>query len=407
MEPLYVAVDTAIIGRVGTDELAGLAGAATVLAVVVAGSNFLAYGTTERVANAVGGGRIDRARALGMQALWVALVLSSVIVPALIVLAPGIVGAIGLESVAAEHAVRYLRIASLGVPAILIAIAAQGILRGVGDYRRPLWVLGAGNLLNVVIEVPLVFTFDLSVTGSALSTVISQWVVALAFGPILLEHISPRRQRRPDRDAMTDLLGIGANLALRVGSMMVVLTGASVLAARSGVSDLAGHQIVAGVFMLVALTLDALAVPAHTLIGQSLGSGDRMTARRIASRVMVLSSGAGILLGGGVILLVEPVARVFTSDSVVSSTAASGLIVLGLMLVPGAVAFAGDGILIGAGDHRFLGIASLIQTFLIAPVVLIPEVREGPGVAVVWTLLAVWMVVRAITVSVRSMVVLR
>ncbi|MDA2946398.1 MAG: MATE family efflux transporter [Actinomycetota bacterium] len=407
VEPLYVAVDTAIIGRVGTDELAGLAGAATVLAVVVAGSNFLAYGTTERVAHAVGAGRIDRARALGTQALWAAFVLAAAIVPALVILAPRIVGAIGLELLAADHAVRYLRIAALGVPAILIAIAAQGILRGVGDYRRPLWVLGAGNLLNVVIELPLVFIYDLSVTGSALSTVISQWAVAFAFIPILSKHISRPGQRRPDRDAMTDLLGIGAHLALRVGSMMVVLTGASVLAARSGVSDLAGHQIVAGVFMLVALTLDALAVPAHTLIGQSLGSGDRTAARQIASRVMVLSSVAGALLGVCIVALASPIARVFTTDPVVRSSAVSGLVVLGVLLLPGAIAFAGDGILIGAGDHRFLGIASLVQTALIVPMVLIPKVRDGPGVALVWTLLAAWMLMRAVTVATRSVLVLR
>lgn len=108
-----------------------------------------------------------------------------------------------------------------------------------------------------------------------------------------------------------------------------------------------------------------------------------------------------------IVALASPIARVFTTDPVVRSSAVSGLVVLGVLLLPGAIAFAGDGILIGAGDHRFLGIASLVQTALIVPMVLIPTVRDGPGVALVWTLLAAWMLMRAVTVATRSVLVLR
>jgi hypothetical protein len=80
-EPLYRIVDTAIVGRLGTDQLAGLAIAVTVLALVVAGSNFLTYGTTQRVANRLGSARPDQAADVGVQAMWLAGFVSVVAVP--------------------------------------------------------------------------------------------------------------------------------------------------------------------------------------------------------------------------------------------------------------------------------------------------------------------------------------
>ncbi len=401
VEPIYVAVDTAIIGRVGTSELAGLAAAATILALVVAGSNFLAYGTTERVARALGGGQTDTARSVATQSLWVAILLSLVFVFVLITGAPSLIALVGVDGSAASFGVRYLRIAALGLPAVLIAIAAQGVLRGAGDYRRPLIALGLGNVLNVIIELPLVFTFGLSVTGSAVSTVISQWVVAFVFFPMLRPLVGTRGERGPIRREMLQLLMIGRNLVLRVVSMLAVLTGAALLAARGGVSDLASHQIVAGTFMLLALVLDAVSVPAHTLIGQALGAGDDHGARHISVRVFTLSILGGIVLAVMVCALAGPVAGIFSVDPQVRASAAEGLVVLGIILVPGAVAFAGDGVLIGAGDHRFLGIASTMQALVMIPFLFLPEIARGPGVSSIWLLLGVWMVMRALTVTAR------
>ena len=350
---------------------------------------------------------MGRAKEVATQALWLALVLSALAVGLVMSGASLFTGLIGLEGEAADHAVRYLRIAALGLPAVLVSIAAQGVLRGVGDYRRPLWALAFGNVLNIAIELPLVFSFGLSVTGSAASTVISQWAVVLLFIPMLRPLVHRAGHRRPHRAAMRDLLVIGRNLALRVFSMLTILTGAAVLAARSGVKDLAAHQIVAGAFMLLALVLDALAVPAHTLIGQAVGAGARVDARRIASRVMALSLIVGVALASLVYAVSRPLARLFTVDEAVADAAGAGLAMLAIVLLPGAIAFAGDGILIGAGDHRFLGLAALVHTLLMAPIVVAPGVADGIRVSVIWALLGVWMLLRAITVAVRYRLVLR
>ena len=96
-EPLYRIVDTAIVGRLGTDQLAGLAVAVTLLTLVVAGSNFLTYGTTQRVANRLGAARPDEAADVGVQAMWLAGLVSLVAVPVLVFGARPLASAIGAD----------------------------------------------------------------------------------------------------------------------------------------------------------------------------------------------------------------------------------------------------------------------------------------------------------------------
>src|SRR5688572_4572615 len=103
VEPLYILVDTAIVGRLGTDELAGLAVAAAVLAFVFAGANFLTYGTTERVARRLGAGDIESAANVGVQALWLALLVGIPAAPMLAVFAEPICRAFGARGDVLDH----------------------------------------------------------------------------------------------------------------------------------------------------------------------------------------------------------------------------------------------------------------------------------------------------------------
>ena len=174
VEPLYVLVDTAIVGRLGTAQLGGLALAASVLSLVVAGCNFLTYGTTERVARRLGAGDGDAAADVGVQAVWLSVLVGAVLGP-LIAIGASLLGRVlGGEGDVLDFAVTYLRISAAGIPFVVFVLAAQGVLRGAADYRTPLVILFASNFLNTVLEVWFVFGLDLGVPGSAWSTVIAQ-----------------------------------------------------------------------------------------------------------------------------------------------------------------------------------------------------------------------------------------
>jgi putative MATE family efflux protein len=399
-EPLYRIVDTAIVGRLSTDQLAGLAIAVTVLALVVAGSNFLTYGTTQRVANRLGSARPDQAADVGVQAMWLAGFVSVVAVPARVVGARPLASALGADGAVLEFAVEYLRIAAIGVPFVLIALAAQGVQRGASDYRTPLVILVAANVANLLIELVLVFGFDLGIAGAAWSTAIAQAGAGVAFLVVVRRRLAPARQRRPNWSEMAPLLTAGRHLLLRVGSMLAVFTGATAIAARIDDVTLAAHQIAMTMFLFLALVLDALAIPAQTLIAEELGHGGTGAAA-IARRVVRLSVVAATAIAIVVAATSSLLPRVFTDDPAVASRATSALLLLAVLVLPGAVAFAVDGVLIGAGDYRFLGVAALGYLVAVAPIAVAVLATPSLGIAGIWIGLVVWMVLRAVVNTVR------
>ena len=401
VEPVYVAVDTAIIGHVGTSELAGVALAATVLSIVVAGSNVLAYGATERIARFRGQGDAAGAGRIATQSLWVAIAAAAVLTPLVATAGRFITRLVETDPDTASHAVRYLWISSLGLPAVLGVMAAQGICRGHGDYRTPLIILAVSNGVNVVVELLLVVVAGLSVTGSALSTVIAQWLAALWFIRRVRGYVGPSRQRAPNLSVMADLSRVSGALTLRVGSMLVVLSGSTVLAGRSGTGVLAAHQIVMGAFILLALILDALALPAQTLVAEARGSGEQQLAALISRRVYTLSLITGVVLCVGLVLGAGPIATIFSSDPLVVDVAGDGLRILAIGLIPGAVAFAGDGILIGSGDFSFLAVASVVHSVAMVTAVALTGLG-APQLWAIWLLFGGWLVLRAGTVAMRT-----
>ena len=400
VEPLYVAVDTAMIGRVGTSELAGLALAAAVLSLLVAGANFLTYGTTQQVARALGAGDPASADRAGRTAMWVALVVGVSAIPVLLAGRGVVVDLLGGDGVSADHAATYLAISALGLPAVMIVLASQGVFRGHADYRTPLWILLGSNVANAVIEAVLVFALDLSVAGSAWSTVIAQWGAAVALIGLQRRRIGRVLGSRPQRGEAAPLLSAGRHLLLRVTGILVVLTGSTSLMARQSDAALAAHQVVMALFILLALVLDALAMPAQTLVAEAEGAGQAREGLLIAGRTEILSVAAGAVLAITLIAGAGIVPRLFTADASVLAEARGAVVLLGALLIPGAVAFAGDGILIGLGDYRFLGRLSLATLLAVAPLYpVLSSVDAGP--TGLWACLVGWMAVRAVTVHFR------
>jgi putative MATE family efflux protein len=395
VEPIYVITDTAIVGRLGTNQLAGLAIAASVLTIVFAGANFLTYGTTQRVAGYLGSGDRDAASNVGVQAMWLAALFG---VPAALVLGLGaepISAAFGAEGAVAVYAVEYLSISAVGVPFILVTLAAQGVLRGASNYVTPMWILVAANMANLVLELVFVFVFDFGVKGSAWSTVICQIAAAAAFAVILRRQLAAAPVRRPSWTEMSPLVSAGRHLLLRVGSMLLVLSGSTAIAARIDPPTLAAHQIVLTMFSFLALVLDALAVPAQTIVAEELGAGSPSTAAHVARRSAVLSLGAGIVLAVAIAVLAPVLPYVFTSDAAVIERAVIGLWWLAAILIPGGIAFAYDGVLIGAGDYRFLGRAAFFYSLALAPIAALILRFPSLGIGGIWAGILLWMCLRA------------
>ena len=394
-EPLYVLADTAVVGHLGTAQLGGLALASSTLLLVHAMFIFLAYGTTAAVARLLGAGQHRRAAYQAVQSVWLAAAAGAVLAVVGFTLAPALTGALGGADATVRHnAVVYLRISLIGLPAMFVTLAGVGYLRGLQDARRPFAVALASAVGNLVLEAVLIFGFGLGIGASALSTVIAQTLAALVYA-VWIRSAAARFGvgMRPDPAALAGLAVAGADLLVRTLALRGGLVVTVAVAARIGTDDLAAHQIALEVWTALALALDAVAIAGQALIGQALGASDALRAQRLGRRMIGWGLTTGVVTGAVLLVTVPVLPRVFTPDPAVAALAGFLLLHTALSQPGSGVVFALDGVLIGAGDLRFLAAAMVGSGAVLAAggvLVLI----TGSGIGWLWAALHVWMACR-------------
>ncbi|HEX4931209.1 MAG TPA: MATE family efflux transporter [Gaiellaceae bacterium] len=385
-EPLYLLVDTAIVGHLGRPQLAALAIAATVLSGLFGLFNFLQYGTTAQVGRASGAGQANIAQRLGAQALWLSLGFGVTIAGGVIALAPGIVELMGGEGATAEYAVTYMRIAALGLPFAFLALGGQGYLRGVADLRTPLVIVIAANVANLILEVLFVYGFGWGIEGSAWGTVIAQTGMGAAFIVVIVR--AAHGETRPAADLMRRLLVIGRHIFVRTAALLSAFTLAGAVIARFGDASLAAHQIAFQLWIFLAFVLDAIAIAGQVIVGRGLGAGDSERAYAASVRMIWLSVYAGVVFGAVMLALQGVLPYAFTSDEAVVERAQAIWFLFALMQPLNGAVFALDGILIGAGDGRFL-MWSMVVAFVASASVALAALVFDWGIVGVWSALVV------------------
>jgi putative MATE family efflux protein len=398
-EPVYILVDTAIVGHLGRPQLAALGIAAFVLSGVFSIFNFLQYGTTAQVARAVGAEHDEAAARMGAQALWLSLAFGVGVAGLVALLAEPIVSAMGGDGETADYAVTYLRIAAIGLPAAFLALGGQGYLRGVADLRTPLAILVAGNVLNVFLEVWFVYGLDWGIEGSAWGTAIAQ----LAMGVGLVVAVMRRATRplmRPSLGLARRLLSVGRWIFIRTVALMSSFVLAGAVAARFGDASLGAHQIAFQLWVFLALVLDAVAIAGQIIVGRELGAGRAERAYVASARMIWLSVALGTVFAGVLAVGVELIPRAFTGDAATLDSAARLWPLFALTLPFAGAVFALDGILIGASDGPYLA-ASMLAAFVACAAALVVVLAADWGVRGVWAALVLLILVRLALMSRR------
>lgn len=401
-EPLFVMVDSAVVGHLGTPQLAGLGVAAALLMTAVSIFVFLAYATTAAVARRVGAGDLRAAIRQGMDGIWLALLLGLAVVAVTLPAAPWLVDVFGASETAAPHAITYLRISSLGIPAMLIVLAATGVLRGLQDTRTPLYVAVGGFAANAALNVGLVYGAGLGIAGSAWGTVIAQCGMAAAYLFVVIRgartHGAPLR---PDAAGIRASAQAGVPLLVRTLSLRAVLLIATAVAARLSDTDIAAHQIALSLWSLLAFALDAIAIAGQAIIGRYLGAGDTEGARQVCRRMVQWGIAAGFVLGLLVVLARPLFIPLFTGDEAVHDTLLPALLVIAVSQPIAGVVFVLDGVLMGAGDGPYLAWAMLLTLAVFAPVALLVPAFGG-GLTALWWAMTLMMAVRLLTLWWRA-----
>ncbi|RSS44316.1 MATE family efflux transporter [Streptomyces sp. WAC08241] len=401
-EPLFLMVDSAIVGHLGTPQLAGLAIAAALLSTAVSVFVFLAYATTAAVARRVGAGDLPAAIRQGMDGIWLALLLGAAVVALTLPAAPWLVDVFGASHTAAPHAVTYLRISSLGIPAMLVVLAATGVLRGLQDTRTPLYVAIGGFAANGALNLGLVYGAGLGVAGSAWGTVVAQCGMAAAYLTVVVR--GARRHGaslRPDATGIRASARAGVPLLVRTLSLRAVLMIATAVAARLGDAEVAAHQIILSLWSLMAFALDAIAIAGQAIIGRYLGADDPRGARQVCHRMVQWGVVSGVVLGVLLVLARPLFVPLFTGDTVVRDTLFPALLVVAVSQPIAGVVFVLDGVLMGAGDGPYLAGAMLLTLAVFAPVALLIPAFGG-GLTAVWWAMTLMMTVRMLTLWLRA-----
>lgn len=398
-EPLYVLVDLAVVGHLGSVPLAGLALGGTVLSVAAWLGTVLAYGTTGRSARQFGAGDRAAAVAEGVQASWIAVVAGlAVAVAAQLVAQPLTRTLAGGNPEVAQAAALWLRVAALGAPGLLLATAGNGWMRGVQDTRRPVYYVLGANALSALLCPLLVYPVGLGLVGSAIANVAAQTLGGILFVRALVAERVPLSPRPRVIGAQ---LVLGRDLLLRGAAFQACFLSAATVAARFGTAALAAHQIALQLWMFCALALDAVAIAAQSLVGAALGGSRDEEARWLARRISLIGLASGVAFAVVILAGAPVVPSWFSGDPQVYAQAMLAWPWFVAMLPLAGVVFALDGVLIGAGDVRYMRDLTLVAAlggFL--PAIWLARFLDL-GLGGVWGGLAVFIVIRLVALLLR------
>ena len=405
-EPMFLIVDAALVGHLGVVPLAGLGIAGAVLQTIVGLMVFLAYATTPAVARRFGAGEFSSAVRAGIDGLWLALGLGAVLALAGSLATPGIVSLFGASAEVTEQAEIYLGISMWGLPAMLIVFAATGLLRGMQDTVTPLWIAGLGFAANALLNWLFIYGLGWGIAGSAAGTVVAQWGMVAAYA-VMVGRLARRHAASvlPQREGVRGSARSGGWLFLRTVSLRAALLATVAVATMLGTDELAGWQIAFTLFSTAAFALDALAIAAQALIGKGLGAGDEAGVRRVLRRTVAWGAWFGVIVGVLVAATSGVMGLVFTGDASVAALVQPALLVLAIAQPVCGVVFVLDGVLMGAGDARYLALAGALNLVPFVPVLVLIAVLHPTGAAgLAWLAAAffgVYMLARLLTLGWR------
>jgi putative MATE family efflux protein len=398
-EPLYLLVDTAVVGHLGSRPLAGLGVGAALMALLTVVGTFVEYGTTGRAARWFGAGRLDAAVGEGVQATWLAAGIGLAIVVAGEALAGPLTGLLAGSASTQHVAESWFRVAVVGMPGVLVVLAGNGWMRGVQRTREPVRIVLTANAVSAAACPLLVYPAGLGLEGSAVANVAAQVIGA---GFFLRSLRRAAADLRPDRAVMRAQLVVGRDLVLRSAAFQVAFLSAAGVASRMGTDRIAAHQIGLQLWEFTALLLDSFAIAAQSLVGAALGAAEVAAARAMAWQVARWGLYAGLGFAGLYAAGWSVLPRLFTSSGAVLHQATVLWPWFVGMLPAAGVVFALDGVLIGAGDVAFLRTITIVAAVGAFAPVNLAALHWHWGLGGVWAGLSAFVLVRFVGMVFRA-----
>ncbi|SDE09222.1 putative efflux protein, MATE family [Actinobaculum suis] len=370
-EPLLTATDSVMVGHLGTQALAGLSLSSTILLTLVGLCIFLAYATTAATARYVGAGQMGRALRHGIDGLWLGGGLGIILALVLFAGAPQVLTLFGASPEIVESGSGYLRFAALGLPGMLINLAATGTIRGLGDTTTPFKVSLVGTFVNIPLNYLFIYPIGWGLVGAAVGTALAQTLMGAWLGGVVARKARENAVNLgPRGSGVLTALRDSVPLIVRTIVLRVAVILQIAAATRLGTEALASNQVTMTVWNFAIYGLDALAMAAQILVGQALGEGNERRVRQVLGRCLYRGITVGVVVGAVLAACSPFLPRLMSSDPEVLHLALLSLIIMGVASPLASIAYIIDGVLIGAGDTRALAYLMCLSLLAYAPAAL-------------------------------------
>ncbi|KAH8510411.1 hypothetical protein H0E87_008105 [Populus deltoides] len=292
---------------------------------------------------------------------------------------------------------RFLSLRALGAPAVVVSLALQGIFRGFKDTKTPVFCLGLGNLSAIFLFPILMYYLKLGVTGAAISTVVSQYLVTF----LMVWQLNKRVILLPPKVGELQFgvyVKSGGFLIGRTLAVLTTMTLATSMAARQGAVAMAAHQICMQIWLAVSLLTDALASSGQALIASYSSEGDHKTVKEVTKFVLKIGLVVGVSLAAILGVSFGSIATLFTKDADVLGIVRTGILFVSASQPINALAFIFDGLHYGVSDFPYAAKSMMLVGLISSAFLLYAPITGLPGV---WSGLALFMGLRTAAGCVR------
>ncbi|XP_010446341.1 PREDICTED: protein DETOXIFICATION 45, chloroplastic [Camelina sativa] len=288
---------------------------------------------------------------------------------------------------------QFLVLRALGAPAYVVSLALQGIFRGFKDTKTPVYCIGFGNFLAIFLFPLFIYKFKMGVAGAAISSVISQYTVAIS----MLILLNKRVILLPPKIGSLkfgDYLKSGGFVLGRTLSVLMTMTVATSMAARQGVFAMAAHQICMQVWLAVSLLTDALASSGQALIASSASKRDFEGVKEVTAFVLKIGVVTGIALAIVLGMSFSSIAGLFSKDPEVLRIVRKGVLFVAATQPITALAFIFDGLHYGMSDFPYAACSMMVVGGISSGFMLYAP--AGLGLSGVWVGLSMFMGLRMV-----------
>lgn len=402
-EPLLSITDTAIVGNIPVDGLESLAAAGIV-------GSFLSMliwilGQTRSAISAIisqylGAGKLDDVKTLPAQAIFINIGLSIFILLSTIFIVEEIFQLLNASGKILEYCISYYSIRVWGFPLTLFVFAVMGIFRGLQNTYWPMVIAITGAILNVVLDVILVYGIDglvepLYLDGAAYASLAAQAIMAvMAFILLITKTDISLKLKLPIHPELGRLVVMSLNLFVRA----IALNTALILAVREatalGDAYIGAHTVAINIWLFSAFFIDGYGAAGNIMGGRLLGAKDYnglwLLSKKIAQYGLLVSL---VLIALGTAFY-YPIGRLFSKETLVLEAFYSIFFIVILGLPINTLAFVLDGLFKGLGEMKYLRNTLLSATFLGFIPTLFLGKYLGWDLTGIWIAFTIWMIIR-------------